>query len=157
MNERLQRLKRLFEIKQEATQSAYQALIHAKEQFNRSKLRHEQLAGYRQDYMQQMERLGQEGSSVGRLRHRIDFITHLDMALVQLSHHLAQLAKIRSQLEAQYQEAKTAEAGLARLIERVNKVEALRLQRVEQKESDESAQKQWYIKKSHDQANTFSK
>lgn len=64
MSDRLDRLIQLLKIKQEATQQAYMELIKAKEQFNQNKARHEQLVGYRQDYLQQLEILGQQGSYV---------------------------------------------------------------------------------------------
>lgn len=153
MNERLERLKQLLKIKQEATQHVYQDLVKAKEQFNLNKSRHEQLVSYRQDYLQQLEQLGHEGSFVGRLRNRIDFINHLDTALVQLNNHLAQLAKIRSKAEISYKEAMAAEEGVHKLIAKVKKDEELKIQRLEQKASDEYAQKQWYSKHINDKTN----
>ncbi|MCL5271826.1 MAG: flagellar FliJ family protein, partial [Gammaproteobacteria bacterium] len=119
MSQRLDRLIQLLNLKKEATNQSYQELIKSKEQFNQNKIRHEQLVIYRQDYMQQLEHIGNEGSTVGRLRNRIDFISHLDTALLQLNTHLAQLAKLRSKLELKYKQAKAAEEGVSKLIERV--------------------------------------
>jgi flagellar FliJ protein len=155
MSQRLDRLIQLLQIKQEATKHAYMDLIKAKEQFDQNKIRHEQLVTYRQDYLQQLEVLGNQGSIVGRLRNRIDFINHLDTALIQLNTHLAQLAKIRSKAELNYNQAKTSEEGVSKLIERVKKAEQIKLQRMDQKEIDEYAQKQWYSKNINDQSNTF--
>jgi len=155
MNQRLERLIQLHQIKEEATQRAYQELLKAKDQFTQNKLRHEQLVGYRQDYLQQLEALGNQGSYVGRLRNRIDFINHLDTALIQLNTHLAQLAKIRTKCELNYKEAKTSEEGVSKLIDRVKKTEQIKVQRSEQKESDEYAQKQWYSKKINNLSNLF--
>lgn len=155
MSQRLDRLIQLLNLKKEATNQSYQELIKSKEQFNQNKIRHEQLVIYRQDYMQQLEHIGNEGSTVGRLRNRIDFISHLDTALLQLNTHLAQLAKLRSKLELKYKQAKAAEEGVSKLIERVKQVEMIQMQRKEQKESDEYAQKQWYSKNIHDQSNPF--
>lgn len=153
MNERLERLTQLLKIKQEETQRIYQDLLKAREQFNLNKLRHEQLVSYRQDYMHQLEQLGSEGSYVGRLRNRIDFINHLDTALVQLNNHLAQLAKIRSKAEGHFKEAKASEEGIIKLIDKVKRDEAIKIQRLEQKASDEYAQKQWYSKNLNDKEN----
>lgn len=147
MNQRLEQLIQLHKLKEEITYRAFQALLNAKEEFTQNKVRHDQLIGYRQDYLQQLDVLGQEGTPIGRLRNRIDFISHLDTALIQLNNHLAQLAKVRSKQETAYHEAKRAEEGVSKLIERVKKTEALKIQRNEQKESDEYAQKQWYSKK----------
>lgn len=147
MNQRLDRLLQLLEMKKEMTQTAYRQLVEAQEQFKKNKLRHEQLVGYRQDYLQQLEVLGEKGAYVGRLRNRLDFITHLDTALVQLNGHLAQLAKIRSKAELTYKQAKLAEESVNLLIERVKKGQQVKLQRREQKENDEYAQKQWYSNK----------
>ncbi|MCL9685773.1 flagellar export protein FliJ [Legionella maioricensis] len=155
MSQRLDRLIQLLQIKQEATKRVYMDLMKAKEQFNQNKIRHEQLVIYRQDYLQQLETLGNQGSLVGRLRNRIDFINHLDTALIQLNTHLAQLAKIRAKAELNYNQAKTSEEGVRKLIDRVKKAEQIKLQRMEQKESDEYAQKQWYSKNMNDQSNTF--
>jgi flagellar FliJ protein len=155
MNQRLARLIQLLQIKQEATQRVYLEWMNAKEQFNQNKTRHEQLVTYRQDYLQQLEVLGNQGSYVGRLRNRIDFINHLDTALIQLNTHLGQLAKIRSKAELNYNQTKASEEGVCKLIERVKKTGQIQLQRMEQKESDEYAQKQWYSKKMNDQSNTF--
>jgi flagellar protein FliJ len=147
MNQRLDRLMQLLEIKKEITKTAYQQLLNAQEQFKKNKLKHEQLVGYRQDYLQQLESLGEKGTYVGRLRNRIDFITHLDTALVQMNGHLAYLAKIRAKAEFTYKQAKTSEKGVNLLIERVKKSQQFKLQRMEQKENDEYAQKQWYSNK----------
>lgn len=155
MSQRLDRLNQLLQLKNEETNHALIELRKSKEQFNQNKLRHEQLVVYRQDYLHQLEQIGHEGSTVGRLRNRIDFISHLDTALIQLNSHLAQLAKTRSKLEMNYKLAKAAEEGVAKLIERVKKEEQIKLERRDQKESDEYAQKQWYSKKTYDESNPF--
>ncbi len=155
MSQRLERLIQLMNLKKEITEQSLQELIKSKDQFNQNKLRHEQLVIYRQDYMQQLELLGNDGSTVGRLRNRIDFISHLDTALIQLNSHLAQLAKARTKLELKYKQAKAAEEGVGKLIDRVKKMELIQIQRKEQKESDEYAQKQWYSKNTYDESNSF--
>lgn len=147
MNQRLDRLMQLLEIKKDLTKTAYQQLLNAQEQFKKNKLKHEQLVGYRQDYLQQLESFGEKGTHVGRIRNRIDFITHLDTALVQMNGHLAYLAKIRAKAELAYKQATTSEKGVNLLIERVKKSQQFKLQRMEQKENDEYAQKQWYSNK----------
>ena len=68
-------------------------------------------------------------ATVGRLRNRIDFINHLDTALMQLNTHLAQLAKVRSKAELNYNQAKASEEGVSKLIERVKKTEQIKIQR----------------------------
>lgn len=150
MSQRLDRLIQLLKIKQEETHNAYLELVRARDQFSQNKLRHDQLIVYRQDYLQQLESIGNDGCYVGRLRNRIDFINHLDTALVQLNTHLAQLAKARVKADLHYKEAKTAEEGVSKLIARVKKTEEIKIQRMEQKESDEYAQKQWYSKNIND-------
>lgn len=147
MNQRLDCLMRLLEIKKEMTKTAYQKLFNAQEGFKQNKLKHDQLVGYRQDYLKQLEVLGEQGAFVGRLRNRIDFISHLDTALVQLNGHLTNLAKVRSKAELSYTQVKVAEEGVKLLIERVKKSQQFKEQRVDQKENDEYAQKQWYSNK----------
>ncbi|MFT4058722.1 MAG: flagellar export protein FliJ [Legionella sp.] len=144
MNQRLDRLTQLWNIKKEMTKVAYQQFLDAQEQFKKNKLKHDQLVGYRQDYLKQLELLGEKGSHVGNLRNRIDFIAHIDTALGQLNAHLAQLAKVRSRAEIVYKQAKVSEEGVNLLIERVKKKQQSQLMRQEQKENDEYAQKQWY-------------
>lgn len=150
MSDRLDRLIQLLQIKQEITHKAYKDLLKAKDQFNQNKARHEQLVSYRQDYLQQLEVMGQQGSYVGPLRNRINFINHLDTALVQLNSHLSQLAKNRMKADLNYKQAKMAEEGISKLIERVKKAEQTKIQRIEQKESDEYAQKQRYSNLKYD-------
>ncbi len=147
MNQRLERLLQLLDIKKEQTKNAYQELLNAHEQFKKNKLKHEQLAGYRQDYVKQLESIGEQGTVVGRVRNRIDFITQLDSALMQLNTHLASLAKIRAKADASYKQAKIAEESVNLLITRIEKAQKFKLQRIEQKENDEYAQKQWYSNK----------
>lgn len=151
MNQRLDRLTQLWEIKKDLTNTAYQQLLQAQEQFSKNKEKHDQLVGYRQDYLQQLETMGEQGTYVRRLRNRIDFISHLDMALVQLNGHLAQLAKVRRSAESAYKQAKISEEGVNLLIERVKKSQQFKLQRQEQKENDEYAQKQWYSRELNDE------
>lgn len=155
MTERIDRLTQLLKMKEETTEKAYQEWLQAQEQFKHNKTRHEQLVVYRQDYLTQLEQLGQDGTQVGRIRNRIDFINHLDTALVQLNNHLSQLAKNRSRCELIYKETKASEEAVRKLIERANKTEQVKMQRIEQKESDEYAQKQWYSKHLNDHSNTF--
>ena len=154
MSQRLDRLNQLLLLKQEATRKAYTDLLKTQEQLNQNKLRQEQLGLYREDYLQQLENIGSQGSVVGRMRNRIEFINHLDTALVQLSNHLSQLTKIRVKIELNYKQAKISEEGISKLIERVKKAEEHKVQRFEQKESDEYAQKQWYSKRSDNNQST---
>ncbi|KTC79355.1 flagellar export protein FliJ [Legionella sp. PATHC035] len=146
MSQRLERLKQLLQIKKDATHAAYQDLLKAQEQFKQNKMKHEQLVNYRQDYLKQVEKIGEQGTVIARLRNRIDFISHLDTALIQLNAHLAYLGKVRAKAELNYKQAKISEEGVSHLVERVNKSEQIKLQRIEQKENDEYAQKQWYSK-----------
>lgn len=144
MSDRLGRLRLLLQIKQDITHKAYLELLKTKDQFSQSKARHEQLVGYRHDYVRQLEVMGEQGSLVGPLRNRLNFINHLDTALIQLNTHLAQLAKARTKADLTYKQAKTAEEGINKLIARVKKSEEYKIQRLEQKEMDEYARKQWY-------------
>lgn len=146
MNPRIMRLQQLLQMKKESTKQVYLEVLKAQEQFKQNKTRHEQLVSYRKDYVLQLEVIANEGSTVGRLRNRMDFITHLDTALIQLNGHLAQLAKQRAQAELDHKQAKLSEESVNQLIERVRRTEELKIKRKEQKESDEYAQKQWYSK-----------
>jgi flagellar protein FliJ len=148
MNRRIVQLTQLLELKQEVTCKAYLELVKIKEQFAQNKTRHDQLVGYRQDYIQQIESIGKEGTYIDRVKNRLNFINHLDIALGQLNSLLAQLAKTRTNEEHNYRQAKVSEEGVIKLIERARKDEELKQQRKDQKESDEYAQKKWYGKKS---------
>ncbi|MCC5016176.1 MULTISPECIES: flagellar export protein FliJ [Legionella] len=148
MKQRITRLLRILELKEQATRTAMEDLIRAREQFITGKMKHEQLLGYRQDYMQQLSNLGDAGCTVGRVRNRIDFIAQLDMALSQLNQQLAQFAKQRSKCETIYLQVKSEQDAVKKLIERVEQQQNLKRERAEQKESDEYAQKQWYSKNS---------
>lgn len=141
----------LLELKEEATRKAYVRLVKAQEQFNQIMKKHEQLVSYRKEYMLQLETLGTQGAFAVQLRNRMNFIMNLDTGLVQLNSQLAQLAKVRNKEELNYREAKLAEEAVKKLIDRVKQAEESKLQRMQQKESDEYAQKQWYSKNIHDQ------
>ncbi|KTD07217.1 flagellar export protein FliJ [Legionella jamestowniensis] len=146
MSSRKERLLKLLAIKERATKVAIENLVRAREQFLSDKSRHNQLLEYRQDYIQQLHNLGDAGCRVGRLRNRIDFIAQLDTALGHMNQHLAQLAKQRSHYEAVCIKAKSEQDAVKRIIERLEEQQHLKQERMEQKESDEYAQKQWYSK-----------
>lgn len=148
MNQRIARLSQLLTLKEKATRYAAESLLKTREQFTAGKTRHDQLLGYRYDYMQQLSDIGDTGCTVGHVRNRINFIAQLDSALSQINQQLAQLAKQRSQAEAIYLRTKSEQDAVKRLIERVEQQENAKKERLEQKESDEYAQKQWYSKKS---------
>lgn len=148
MNERISRLSQLLIIKEQTTRKAAEALFAARQQFINGKARHEQLLGYRHDYMHQLVDIGDSGCTVGWVRNRINFIAQLDTALSQMNRQLAQHAKQRSHCETLYLRAKSEEDAVKRLIERVQQQENAKIARAEQKESDEYAQKQWYSKNS---------
>lgn len=147
MNERITRLEQLLKLKERETRLASETWLRSREQFILGKRRHEQLVDYRGGYMKQMVETGQAGCTVGHMRNRINFVGQLDSTIVQLNQQLAQMAKYRSSCETEYRKAKTAEDAVRRLIEKVQIQENIKKDRIEQKESDEYAQKQWYIKK----------
>lgn len=151
MNQRLAQLIKLLGLKKEATHKAYLELIKANEQIEQHKIREEQLIGYKLDYIEQVQALGEEGVSIVRLRNRLYFISHLDNALVQLGSLFIQLQHSRTQAELKYRQAKIAEEGIVKLIERAQKAEELKMDKILQKDSDEFAQKKWYGKKNNDQ------
>ncbi|MDI9817660.1 MULTISPECIES: flagellar export protein FliJ [unclassified Legionella] len=148
MTSRTNRLLRLLAIKKQATRVASDNLARVREQFFAGKAQHHQLLGYRHDYMQQLSQMGHAGCTVGRVRNRIDFITQLDSALLQINQQLAQLAKQRTHYESLYIKAKSEQDAVDRLLERVMQQQKIKQERAEQKESDEYAQKQWYSKSS---------
>lgn len=129
-------------------EKAGEMLKQAREQFTAGKSKHDQIVSYRQDYVEQLHRMGDSGCTLGRLRNRIDFINQLDAILIQLNQQLSQLAKFRSQCEKKFLQAKAEKDAVIRLIERVKLQRSEQLARLEQKESDEYAQKQWYSKNS---------
>ncbi|KTD48784.1 flagellar protein FliJ [Legionella rubrilucens] len=146
--ERLQRLNTLLGMKEKAMEKAGEMLKQAREQFAAGKSKHDQIVSYRQDYVEQLHRMGDSGCTLGRLRNRIDFINQLDAILIQLNQQLSQLAKFRTQCEKKFLQAKAEKDAVIRLIERVKLQRSEQLARLEQKESDEYAQKQWYSKNS---------
>lgn len=147
LNRRLLQLIQLLELKQEASRKAYTELLEAREQFNQNKMRYDQLAGFRLDYMDQIEEIGKNGTTIDRIKNRLNFINHLETALTQLTGLLSQLAGVRSEAERHYKQAKIAEEAVIKLIERAKRDEQLKILRKEQKESDEFAQKQWHGKR----------
>lgn len=134
----------LYELKIRETQKAWKALVNASSQYDLGKARHEQLSSYRLDYLRQMETIGQEGGTLGQLRNRIEFVANLDSALTQVNLQLAQLSKQREYFELLYTKAKINEDAIKVLIEKKEALENSKMHRLEQKASDEHAQKQWY-------------
>lgn len=150
MKQRIERLSQLYQLKKQITQNKQVELIKVDEQLKQNQLKKDQLIGYKSEYLKQLEALGSQGSQIGRLRNRIDFINQLDSALSQLNAYLLQLTKQRAQVEWAYNQAKAAEEAVLKLIERVKMRQDLKKQKLEQKEFDEYAQKQWYSKKTDD-------
>ncbi|KTD65783.1 flagellar export protein FliJ [Legionella spiritensis] len=148
INQRIDRLNQLLAIKENSTQQASGHWTMVRNQFAQGKAKLDQLLDYRQEYMQQLQTLGNKGCGVDRIRNRIEFIAQLDVAISQLTQHLAQLAKRRSECEKTFLRAKADQDVVKRLIERAKLQQSDRLARIEQKESDEYAQKQWYSKNS---------
>lgn len=148
MKKRQQRLQEILHIRQQKAEDAARNWLKSRQQFVSGKARHDQLVGFRCDYEQQLQQLGNSGCNLGQIRNRIEFIGQLDTALGQLSHQLGQMAKQRNQLETIYLKAKADEEVVRSLLARMQIQENKRLQRQEQKESDEYAQKQWYINNS---------
>lgn len=87
-------------------------LKQAREQFTAGKSKHDQIVGYRQDYVEQLHRMGDTGCTLGRLRNRIDFINQLDTILIQLNQQLSQLAKFRTQCEKNFYRLKQKKTPL---------------------------------------------
>ncbi len=104
--QRLERLHTLLGMKEKAMEKAGEMLKQAREQFTAGKSKHDQIVGYRQDYVEQLHRMGDTGCTLGRLRNRIDFINQLDTILIQLNQQLSQLAKFRTQCEKKFLQAK---------------------------------------------------
>jgi|GEM_PF-3293291 len=146
MTARLKRLRQILLIKEKATMEAAGAWANARQQYSANKQRHDQLINYRGDYVTQLNNIGNTGCTIGRLRNRLEFISQLDVALGQVSQQLGQLAKQRAYFEKIYLNKKMEQDAVERLIERVEALQQARVERTEQKESDEYAQKQWYSK-----------
>ncbi|MCC5792683.1 MAG: flagellar export protein FliJ [Legionellaceae bacterium] len=139
-----QQLERLLVLKERDGQQALRALHAVQAQFASLRQRHTQLQQYREEYVLQLNRLGEEGCQLAQMKNRLDFIAQLDHALHQLGHQLAQMAKQRQQAQQKLQAAKRAEESVKKLIERRLGEQQYQLGRQAQKENDEFAQKQWY-------------
>lgn len=153
MKNRIERLIKLRQIKQQVTQNYYVELLKAQELLKQNQIKQEQLTAYRTEYLNQLQHIGNEGTQIGRVRNRILFINQLDEALAQLQTYLQQLSKQRAHTEELYNQAKIAESAVEKLIDKINKRQELALQKQEQKEFDEYAQKQWYSNKINDNCN----
>ena len=148
-NDQSKRLGILLELRNKATMAAYQQWMVARDQFERHQIKHKQLVHFREDYLIELGAIGEQGSAISRLRNRIDFINHLDMALQQINQQLAQLAKQRQQFELHYKQKKSEEEAVTRLIDRVQEAARMKQDRLDQKEIDEYGQKQWYSRENH--------
>ncbi len=143
MNRRLEQLLKLLELKEELTLKAYHAAVKIKAQIEQHQAKIEQLTGYKIEYGEQIGRLGQEGVPVYKVRNRIDFMGQIDSAIGQIKAAVFNLEKAKVSADVAYKEAKISEEGVKKLIARVRKLEDIKQQRLEQKEVDEFAQKQW--------------
>lgn len=140
---RIARLSHFASIKKAALDKALQAYANARAQFERNKHQHDKLALYREDYVRQINTVGEQGCNIGNLRNRIDFIGHVDIGLSQLNRQLSDLGKHRQFCEQQYIQARAEFEAvnklIARLTMRESRAEALK----EQKENDAFALKVW--------------
>ncbi|KTD49151.1 flagellar protein FliJ [Legionella quinlivanii] len=142
----INQLLQILKIREQTVLEAAKNWQLARDQFHAGKTKHEQLLVYRQDYVEQLHQLGNAGCEIGRMRNRIEFITQLDQALGQMNQHLASLAKQRSQLEKNYLQAKAEQDVVLELLKKLYDEKKNEQERLDQKESDEYALKQWYSK-----------
>lgn len=140
---RIERLTQFAKLKQSALDKALQAYSNARAQFERSKNQHDKLVMYREDYVRQINVVGEQGCNIGNLRNRIDFIGHVDVGLTQLNRQLSDLGKHRQFCEQQYIKARAECEAVKKLIARLQlrerQLEAVK----EQKENDAFALKVW--------------
>ncbi|MCA0403926.1 MAG: flagellar export protein FliJ [Proteobacteria bacterium] len=145
--QKITRLSQILSIKEQATNKARDALLQAQNHFNKTKNQHSQLINYRQDYLQQISDIGNQGCTISKMRNRVNFISEVDRALMQLNQRLSDIASQRKNHEKDYLHAKAEEEALKSLISRLKIQEQRRQDKLEQKEMDEYAAKQWYSKK----------
>lgn len=141
--QRLNSLAQLLALRAKALEKAHKALMHAKTQHQYALKKQEQIREYRQDYLQQLDALGNQGCPMERMRNRIAFIAQLDGILEQLHNEIAHLEKIKQRTETAFYHAKAEQEAVERLIEQVKQQHQYALNRMEQKQMDEHAQKQW--------------
>ncbi|KTC73087.1 flagellar protein FliJ [Legionella birminghamensis] len=140
----IDQLLQILKIREQAVLDTLKNWQLAQDQFHAGKAKHDQLLIYRQDYVEQLQHLGSAGCELGRMRNRIDFITQLDQALGQMSQHLASLAKQRSHLEKMYLQSKAEQDVVLALLKKLYNEQKIAEEKLNQKESDEYALKQWY-------------
>lgn len=137
----------ILKIKEQAVHEAARAWHLAKEQYRQNEEKKGQLSAYRQDYIYQLHQAGQGGCQVGNMRNRINFITQLDTVLLQIEQQLISMANKKSVCERQFLQAKSEQDVIIKLLHQRDAQEKKILERLEQKEVDEYALKQWYTKK----------
>lgn len=147
---RIERLNQYGKLKQAALDKAFQAYSNAKAQFERCKTQHEKLVLYREDYVRQINSVGEQGCTLGNLRNRIDFIGHVDVGLMQLNRQLSDLGRHRQFCEQQYIKAKAELEAVKKLIATLVLREQQAQARKEQKENDAFALKVWQNARSGD-------
>lgn len=140
---RIQRLAQFGKLKQAALDKALQAYSNARAQFDKYKNQHDKLVLYREDYVRQINTVGEQGCSIGNLRNRIDFIGHVDVGLMQLNRQLSDLGRHRQFCEQQYIKARAELEAVKKLIARLELRERQMQVVKEQKENDDFALKVW--------------
>lgn len=141
---RMKQLQTLLKIKEADMQKAIKQLNQARQQFAYLKDQLDKMIQYRQEYHSQIESLGEAGCNINRMRNRILFIEQLDEGIKQLNQQLSMAVKQRKQCELELVDKQKKVQSVEKLIESGKKAAILTTNRIEQKENDEYASKQWY-------------
>ncbi|WP_367606573.1 flagellar export protein FliJ [Legionella sp. W05-934-2] len=144
VEQRIQQLLTLLKIKEADKQAALKDLAEARKQFNHLRGQLERMLQYRQEYQSQIASIGEAGCNINRMRNRLLFIEQLDEGIKQLNHQLSVIAKQRKQCELVLIEKQKKVQSVEKLIEARKKSAIIAENRLEQKENDEYASKQWY-------------
>jgi len=141
---RLNQLQSLLKIKQAEKQAALRQLATVKQQFQQAKDQLDKMMQYREEYQSQIASLGETGCSINRVKQRILFIEQLDIGIKQLNQQLALIGKQRRQCELTLIDKQKKVQAVEKLIEARQNEANQAANRLEKKEIDEYATKQWY-------------
>lgn len=144
IDQRLKQLQTLLKLKESDKQQAMKQLAEARHRLIHLTSQLERMNQYRQDYQKQIEIFGKQGCSINRMRSRVLFIQQIDQGIIQVNHQIATAAKLRDKCEKTLLEKQKKVQSVEKLIEAGEREKNRLINRLEQKENDEYANKQWY-------------
>lgn len=144
MNQKIKQLSVVLNIEQKKTSDALIEYTKANKSVQDNELQLNSLRQYQQEYRKKVNGFFQGCLSAQTLQIYTRFISQLDKAILEQRGRLDECKKKAEEKFKLYLQAKQKFEGLQKVIEKEQIKEAIKQQKYEQKQYDESASNQWY-------------